>query len=122
VGGMTQAMQKDVMSRFREGRANLLIATSIAEEGLDVPECNIVIRYQYASNEIAKEQTEGRARAQNSSGYAISDSSKITAQEKKNEDLVKLVKRLLENNCLPTGRELEQKIEAIQSRISQGYF
>ena len=117
-GGMTQAAQKDAIGSFREGRTNLLIATSVAEEGLDIPECNVVIRYQYTSNEIAKEQTEGRARAQNSSGYTISDSSKMTNQEIKNEELVKLVKRILEDNCLPTGRELRQKIEEIQEELS----
>jgi len=39
-------------------------------------------------NEVAKEQTERWARAQNSSGYAISDSSSITTQEKNNKELL----------------------------------
>jgi hypothetical protein len=36
--------QKEVVSKFRSGRVNLLIATSVAEEGLDIKPCNCVIR------------------------------------------------------------------------------
>ena len=76
--GMTQVEQEEVMDRFRKGQNNLLIATSVAEEGLDVSECNLVIRFQHVSNEIAQAQTEGRARAENSQMITIlsSDSKK----------------------------------------------
>lgn len=48
-----QAEQKDVLNKFRDGQINLLIATTVAEEGLDIAECNFVIRYCLVTNEIA---------------------------------------------------------------------
>lgn len=37
--------QKPAVKAFKEGRTNLLIATSVLEEGLDIAECDVVIRY-----------------------------------------------------------------------------
>lgn len=48
-----QAEQKDVLKRFKTGELNLLIATTVAEEGLDIKACNFVIRYGHVTNEIA---------------------------------------------------------------------
>lgn len=42
-----------MLKKFRDGVINLLIATTVAEEGLDIKECNIVIRYCLVTNEIA---------------------------------------------------------------------
>ncbi len=116
--GMTKVEQKDAMQKFYNGEVNVLIATSVAEEGLDVPECNTVIRYQHVSDEIAKVQTEGRARAENSSGYTIfSTSSGKNYQEMRNEELVLLVNKILEKEYFPTGEVLEQDIRKLQKEI-----
>lgn len=55
-----QAEQKDVLSKFREGEINLLIATTVAEEGLDIAQCNFVIRYCLVTNEIAMIQVNAK--------------------------------------------------------------
>ncbi|NXY15901.1 IFIH1 protein, partial [Atrichornis clamosus] len=67
---MTQNEQREVIDKFRCGNVNLLIATTVAEEGLDIKECNIVIRYGLVTNEIAMLQARGRARADEST-YAL---------------------------------------------------
>nr|AIP84311.1 melanoma differentiation associated protein-5 [Etroplus suratensis] len=64
---MTSAEQKDVLKKFGNGDVNLLIATTVAEEGLDIPACNFVIRYGLVTNEIAMIQAQGRGRAEDSS-------------------------------------------------------
>ncbi|XP_026180149.1 ATP-dependent RNA helicase DHX58 [Mastacembelus armatus] len=63
---MTQFEQANTIRNFRHGTLNLLISTSVAEEGLDIPECNLVVRYGLLTNEIAQQQASGRARAQDS--------------------------------------------------------
>lgn len=48
-----QAEQRDVLNKFQNAEVNLLIATTVAEEGLDIAACNFVIRYELVTNEIA---------------------------------------------------------------------
>ncbi|XP_008327470.1 ATP-dependent RNA helicase DHX58 [Cynoglossus semilaevis] len=63
---MTQKERDVIISNFRQGTINLLVSTSVTEEGLDIPDCNLVVRYGLLTNEIAQLQASGRARAPNS--------------------------------------------------------
>ncbi|XP_075685480.1 interferon-induced helicase C domain-containing protein 1 [Rhinoderma darwinii] len=72
---MTQNEQKKVIHKFSTGEVNLLIATSVAEEGLDIKECNIVILYGLITNEIAMMQARGRARAEESAVVLVASMS-----------------------------------------------
>ncbi|XP_062972546.1 interferon-induced helicase C domain-containing protein 1 isoform X2 [Elgaria multicarinata webbii] len=83
---MTQNEQKEVIEKFRIGKVNLLIATTVAEEGLDIPECNIVIRYGLVTNEIAMVQARGRARADEST-YVLVASGGSGALERENVNM-----------------------------------
>ncbi|NXW05525.1 IFIH1 protein, partial [Fregetta grallaria] len=83
---MTQNEQREVIDKFRGGNVNLLIATTVAEEGLDIKECNIVIRYGLVTNEIAMVQARGRARADEST-YALVASSGSGAVEREDVNI-----------------------------------
>ena len=49
-----------MLSYFKDGRHKLIVATSIAEEGIDVSACNLVIRYDHVTNEIVRTQSRGK--------------------------------------------------------------
>lgn len=59
-GGMSQREQKGVIEKFKEGVINVLCATSIGEEGLDIPEVNAVLFYEPIPSAIRKIQRAGR--------------------------------------------------------------
>lgn len=58
--GLKQKEQKEMLEKFKEGKINVLVATSIAEEGLDIPEVNEVIFYEPVPSAIRKIQRAGR--------------------------------------------------------------
>ncbi|CAJ1976049.1 unnamed protein product [Sphenostylis stenocarpa] len=59
---MRTYQMQDTISKFRDGRVTLLVATSVAEEGLDIRQCNVVIRFDLAKTVLAYIQSRGRAR------------------------------------------------------------
>ncbi|KAL2941463.1 Endoribonuclease Dicer-like protein 2 [Bienertia sinuspersici] len=58
--------QNSIVEEFRRGVVNILVATSILEEGLDVQSCNLVIRFDPSANICSFIQSRGRARMLNS--------------------------------------------------------
>ena len=58
--GMTQKQQKDILNRFRNDEYNILVATSVGEEGLDIPSTDVVIFYEPVSSAIRLIQRRGR--------------------------------------------------------------
>jgi ERCC4-related helicase len=68
--GMTQEKQEQVLEEFRRGDFQVLVATSIAEEGLDIPEVDLVVFYEPIPSEIRYIQRRGRT-GRNSPGMVI---------------------------------------------------
>ncbi|HEV2428323.1 MAG TPA: helicase-related protein [Thermoplasmata archaeon] len=58
--GMSQKDQGEILDRFRDGRINVLVATSVAEEGLDVPSTDLVVFYEPVPDVIRSIQRRGR--------------------------------------------------------------
>ena len=59
---------------FEQNKLNILIATAVLEEGIDVPICNLVIRYDFTPNFRSFVQSKGRARDPNSFYILMVDS------------------------------------------------
>ncbi len=62
--GLTQKEQIDIIKRFKEDEYNVLIATSVAEEGLDIPSTDLVVFYEPVPSEIRTIQRKGRTARQ----------------------------------------------------------
>lgn len=59
-GGLTQIEQQAILREFSQGRINVLVSTSIGEEGLDLPEVDLVVFYEPIPSAIRKIQRTGR--------------------------------------------------------------
>jgi ERCC4-related helicase len=79
--GMSQAEQSAVLESFRNGEFDVLVATSIAEEGLDIPEVDLVVFYEPIPSEIRYIQRKGRT-GRKSSGWVIILAAKDTIDER----------------------------------------
>jgi Fanconi anemia group M protein len=75
--GLNQKQQKELLEKFRKGEYNVLVATSVAEEGLDIPGADLVIFYEPIPSEIRTIQRRGRT-GRHSSGKVIVLMSKET--------------------------------------------
>ncbi len=58
--GMPQSEQAQVLQGFRQGAFPILVASSVAEEGLDVPDVDLVIFFESVASEIRAIQRRGR--------------------------------------------------------------
>ncbi|GCC11600.1 ATP-dependent RNA helicase DeaD [archaeon] len=68
--GMSQKHQTEALETFRNRRVNVLVASSVAEEGLDIPKVDLVIFYEPVSSEIRAIQRRGRT-GRNTTGKVI---------------------------------------------------
>jgi ERCC4-related helicase len=58
--GITQREQVQIIKDFRAGEYNILVGTSISEEGLDIPAMNLAVFYEPVPSEIRSIQRRGR--------------------------------------------------------------
>ena len=58
--GLSQKQQKELLKKFEAGEFNVIIATSIGEEGLDIPKVDLVVFYEPIPSAIRQIQRRGR--------------------------------------------------------------
>jgi ATP-dependent DNA helicase MPH1 len=63
--GMNQKTQKELIKKFKKGEFQVLVATSIGEEGLDIGEVDLIICYDTTSSPIKNIQRMGRTGRKN---------------------------------------------------------
>ncbi|XP_069864572.1 antiviral innate immune response receptor RIG-I isoform X1 [Dipodomys merriami] len=85
VTGMTLPAQKCVLDAFRaNSNNNILIVTSVADEGIDIAQCNLIILYEYVGNVIKMIQTRGRGRARGSKCFLLTSNADVIEKEQMN--------------------------------------
>ena len=114
VGGGSKDMGKNTfrtqlltISKFKRGLVNCLFATSIAEEGLDIPDCNLVVRFDLYRTMIQYIQSRGRARHQDSMYIHMAElgnleHGRLLAENKASENKMRDF-----CNALPDNRKLQ---------------
>jgi Fanconi anemia group M protein len=103
--GLSQKEQKKILDEFRLGKINVLCATSIGEEGLDIPEVSIVIFYEAIPSAIRTIQRAGR-----------------TARLKKGKLIMLITKKTRDENFFYVSKIREKKmhsaIDSIKKELS----
>jgi ERCC4-related helicase len=109
--GMKQDEQTNILESFREGEFDVLVATSIAEEGLDIPEVDLVIFYEPIPSEIRYIQRRGRT-GRKTAGSVIILAAKDTIDErylnasKRRVQKMKQVLSLVDAELKPANRSI----------------
>ena len=105
--GLSQKEQKRTIEEFADGKINVLCATSIGEEGLDIPEVSLVVFYEPVPSAIRAIQRAGR-----------------TARLEKGKLIVLITKKTRDESYYYVSRRKEQKmqsaIDVVKKHLSDG--
>lgn len=104
IEGLSQKEQKNIIAEFSEGKINILCATSIGEEGLDIPEVNVVIFYETIPSAIRKIQRSGR-----------------TARLIEGKLIMLITKGTRDEAHFYISRAKEKKMDSIMNSIKDGF-
>lgn len=102
--GLNQKEQKKIIEEFSEGKINILCATCIGEEGLDIPEVNAVIFYEPVSSAIRTIQRSGR-----------------TARLNKGKIIVLITKKTKDESSFYVSRAREKKMKKAIEEIKSSF-
>lgn len=107
---LTLKSQQNTLDEFRDGRKNLIIATDVLEEGIDISACRAVVCYDKPPNLKSFVQRRGRAR-QKKSVYAI-----MFSRVDESEDMCKW--QILEKAMIDAYQDDERRLQDARSRES----
>jgi ERCC4-related helicase len=107
--------QKTTLGDFRDGKKNLIIATSVLEEGIDISACHLVICFSKPQNLKSFVQRRGRARAKQSKFVLM-----LMENDRKNAvDRWQELEEDMKNMYLDDQRKLEE-VGRMESTVEEG--
>lgn len=115
--GLSQKKQKEIIERFRSGEFNVLVATSVAEEGLDIPEVDMVILFEPVPSEIRSIQRRGRTARRKSGEVVI-----LMAEKTRDEGYYwasKKKERQMKHTVMEIKRDFRKSDEMIMAEKGQ---
>lgn len=93
--------QEDVLRRFRAHDCNILVTTSVLEQGCDLPKCNLVVRFDPPTNFLSYIQSKSKARVPDSHYVILCAENQVDAFVHKLAEFMEVEKILLNRcNCL----------------------
>ncbi|MEM4389716.1 MAG: helicase-related protein [Candidatus Micrarchaeia archaeon] len=101
--GVSEREQMETIEKFRAGEHAVLVASSIGEEGLDIPSVDVVVFYEPIPSEIRSIQRRGRA-----------------GRAKAGEVIVLLTKGTRDEAFWWSARSKERKMRRIMRRLQEG--
>jgi len=111
--GMTQREQGDTLDAFRNGEFEVLVSTSVAEEGLDVPEVDLVLFYEPVPTAIRSIQRKGRTGRQARGKVVV-----LMAEDTRDEAFFWIAQRR-EDEMAEELRELKAMSDELAGRLEQ---
>jgi len=118
--GMTQKEQQETLDRFRNGEFEVLVSTSVAEEGLDVPEVDLVLFYEPVPTAIRSIQRKGRTGRQAAGRVVVlmandtRDEAYFWISRRKEKQMESELRKLK-----GVAREVEDELDDSQSALDQ---
>ncbi|MCL1905305.1 MAG: DEAD/DEAH box helicase family protein [Methanomassiliicoccaceae archaeon] len=105
-GGLKQREQTEMLRAFRDGEYNVIVATSVGEEGLDVTSTDLVIFYENVPSEIRTIQRRGRTGRKNDGMIYV-----LTAKGTRDEAFEE-VSRKKEDKMIRNLRKMRESIRS----------
>jgi Fanconi anemia group M protein len=118
--GLSQKEQKEIIEDFKEGKYNVLIASSVAEEGLDIPAVDTIFFYEPVPSDIRSIQRKGRTGRFNAGQIFVlitsntRDEMYLHASQKKEASMKDTLNKLAHKESLT---EKLKKIESVKDNI-----
>lgn len=100
--GMSQKQQRETLARFSAGAFSVLCATSIAEEGLDVPQVDLVVFYEPVASDVRLIQRKGR-----------------TGRDAPGKVVILTTDRTADERYLRAGMKRERRMKRLVRRLAQ---
>ncbi|KAF8252196.1 P-loop containing nucleoside triphosphate hydrolase protein, partial [Wilcoxina mikolae CBS 423.85] len=107
---LTGNNQDKTLDDFREGKLNLIVATAVIEEGLDIQDCHLVVCFQPPHNLKSFVQRRGRARRVESSYIIMYPRSGGTTKAEEFEDLEKDMIKMYTDTLRELGDPEEEEL------------
>ncbi len=124
-GDITQALRERVISQFKQGAIDILVATDVAARGLDVDRVTHVINYDMAHDSETYVHRIGRTGRAGRSGVAIlfvtpKESRMLTILERHTRQ--RIVKASVPTDAMVSQAKQQRFITNIQARFNHQYF
>ncbi|XP_058760418.1 endoribonuclease Dicer homolog 3a-like [Vicia villosa] len=110
--------QKEIMDSFRSGKINLLFTTDVLEEGIHVPNCSCVIRFDLPTTVCSYIQSRGRSRRANSQFILMIERGNL----KQRNQLFDIIKGERSMTDAAASKDNESNLRAFTVRKTEAYY